>query len=188
MNMEIFRLINNMAGKNETLDHVMLFFSKDMIYVFAGILGLMFFLGIYRQDKKMRISAVNTAVFTGFNLIFAFFIGTIFYVDRPFVHHKVNLLYPHVEDASFPSDHATLTMSIALGIAGYNKLYGVALTLLSLVIGFSRIYVGHHSPFDIIGSYLIVFAAGYLYRRLLSHRVSTIYEKIENMLIMKLNR
>lgn len=186
MNMEIFRWINNLANKNVYLDKVMLFFSKDMIYIFAAIVVLVFLLGIAKKDKKIRGVAVNTVVLTAINLTLAYFIGMIYYIDRPFVHNKVNLLYPHVNDASFPSDHATVTMSITLGVNKYNKLVGAVLTILTIITGFSRVYVGHHSPFDIIGSYIIVFIISYIYNAKLSNKVIKIYDKIEGVIIAKL--
>lgn len=186
MNMEIFRLINNLANKNIFLDKVMMFFSKDMIYIFAGILGLVFLLGVVKKDKKVRLVAINTVLLTIINLTLAYFIGVLYYIDRPFVHNKVNLLYPHVKDASFPSDHATVTMSIALGIDKYNKALGAVLMILSIILGFSRVYVGHHSPFDIVGSYIIVLITRYIYNIKLSNKVNKTYEKIEGIIVNKL--
>lgn len=65
-------------------------------------------------------------------------------MDRPFVHNKVNLLISHSADASFPSDHATGTMGIALRLRKYNRILGMIMTILSIVVGFSRVYVGNH--------------------------------------------
>ncbi|MFT8313015.1 MAG: phosphatase PAP2 family protein [Clostridium sp.] len=186
MNMKIFRLINNLANKDMLLDKIMIFFSKNGIYMFAGILVLLFLLGIFKKDKKIRCAAVNTALFTSINLVLAYFIGILYYTDRPFVNNKVNLLYPHVKDASFPSDHATATMSISLGINKYNKVLGIILGFLSIIIGFSRIYVGHHSPFDIVGSYIIVFIMSYIYHAKLSNKINKIYDKIESVIAAKL--
>jgi len=186
MNMEIFRLINNLENKNTFLDNAMLIFSEYMLYVFAGMIALVFILGVIKKDKKVRWVAINTFLLTVINIILAYFIGSIYYVDRPFVHNKVNLLYPHVEDASFPSDHATVTMSIALGINKYNKFLGIVLTILSIIVGFSRVYVGHHSPADVVGTYIIVFIMSYIYNAKLSNKVNKIYDKIENMVATKL--
>ena len=186
MNMQIFRLINDLANKNIFLDKVMLFFSKDMIYISGGILLVVFLLGIIKKDKEIRGVVVNTALLTVMNLILGYFIGIFYYVDRPFVHNKVNLLYPHVEDSSFPSDHAIVTMSTALGINKYNKIFGIALTILSLIVGFSRVYVGHHSPYDIVGTYIIVFITSYIYNAKLSNKVAKIYDIIESRIATKL--
>jgi len=186
MNMEIFRLINNLANKNILLDKVMMFFSKDMIYITGGILVVVFLLGIIKKDKGIRGVVINTALLTVMNLVLGYFIGIFYYVDRPFVHNKVNLLYPHVEDSSFPSDHAIVTMSTALGINKYNKILGIVLTILSLIVGFSRVYVGHHSPFDILGTYIIVFITSYIYNTKLNSKVTKIYDQIESTIVAKL--
>ena len=188
MNMRIFRLINNLAKKNILVDKIMVFFSKEVIYIFAVILLLIFILGVIKKDKKTRLVAVNTVLFTVINLILAYFIGTLYYIDRPFVNNKVNLLYPHVKDAYFPSDHATATMSIALGLDKYNKYTGIMLTILSIIIGFSRIYVGHHSPLDIVGSYVIVYVTNYIYQAKLNNKINKIYDKIEGMIIKKVKK
>jgi undecaprenyl-diphosphatase len=106
-------------------------------------------------------------------------------VDRPFVNNKVNLLFDHVKDASFPSDHATGTMSIALGVRKYNKSLNVLLTILSVVVGFSRIYVGHHYPMDIIGAYIIVWGASHIYNLKLRSKVENLYELVEKKVVVR---
>jgi len=186
MNMDFFRLINNLANKNVALDNTMIFFSKYVPYIFMIVIAVVFILGIIKKKSHYRKVAVNTFVITVINLILSFIIGGIYYVDRPFVHNKVNLLFSHVKDASFPSDHATGTMSIALGIEKYNKLFSRILTILSIVVGFSRVYVGHHYPMDVIGAYVIVFTTRYLYNLKLSNKVANLYEMLEKKIAIKL--
>jgi len=179
MNMEFFRLINNLANKNTVLDKIMIFFSKDVPYIFMAVIAIVFILGITKKNCDYRKVAFNTFVITVINLILSFIIGGIYYVDRPFVHNKVNLLLPHATDASFPSDHATGTMSIALGLTKYNKLLGRMLTVISIIVGFSRVYVGHHYPMDVIGAYIMVFGISYIYNLKLRNKVEDLYEAVE---------
>lgn len=185
MNMELFRLINNLANKNIVLNKIMIFFSKDVPYIFMGIVALVFILGIIKGNDNYRKASVSTIIITVINLISSFILGSIYYVDRPFVHNKVNLLVPHVKDASFPSDHATGTMSIALGLGKYNGLIRIILTLLSLIVGFSRVYVGNHYPLDVIGAYIMVFVTNYLYNLLLKNKIEEIYIQVEKLLLSK---
>ncbi|QAT39777.1 undecaprenyl-diphosphatase [Clostridium sp. JN-9] len=187
MNMEFFRLINNLANKNAALDSIMIFFSKYVPYIFMAVTALIFILGVIKNNEEYRKASVNTFVLTVINLFIAFIAGSIYYVDRPFVHNKVNLLMPHSKDASFPSDHATGTMSIALGLGKYNKMLGILMAILSIIVGFSRVYVGHHYPSDVIGAYIIVFITSYLYNLILKDKVEILYLKIEKLLIGKLN-
>jgi undecaprenyl-diphosphatase len=186
MNMELFRMINNLADKNGILDGIMIFFSEYVPYIFMVSVAIIFILGMAKKNSNYRKAAVSAFVITIFNLILSFVIGTIYYVDRPFVHNNVNLLFPHVQDASFPSDHATGTMSIALGLEKYNKMLSRMLTILSIIVGFSRVYVGHHYPMDVIGAYIIVWITGCIYNFKLRDKVDNLYGFIENKLVQKL--
>ncbi len=184
MNMEFFRLINNLANKNATLDCIMIFFSKYVPYIFMVAIVIAFIEGIRKRNSHYRKVAVNTFIITAINLIISFIIGNICYIDRPFVHNKVNLLLPHTKDASLPSDHAMGTMSIALGLEKYNKLFSIILSLLSVIVGFSRVYVGHHYPLDVIAAYIIVFVTSYIYNQKFASKVGNIYEAIEKKIVL----
>ncbi|OBR92926.1 undecaprenyl-diphosphatase BcrC [Clostridium ragsdalei P11] len=183
MNMELFRLINNLANKNLILDKIMIFFSKYSPFIFVAVLSAVFILGIVKRNSKYRKGAVNALFITSLNLILNCIIGGIYYVDRPFVHNKVNLLLPHTSNASFPSDHAAGTMSIALGFKNYNKSLSLILTFLSLIVGFSRVYVGNHYPMDVIAAYVIVWITNYIYNLILRRKIQSLYEVIENKFI-----
>lgn len=89
------------------------------------------------------------------------------------------------KNSSLPSDHAIGTMSTALGLRKYNKLLSLILTVFSIIVGFSRVYVGHHYPLDIIGAYIIVFATNYIYNLKLRNKVESLYEAVEKKLVEK---
>jgi len=56
----------------------------------------------------------------------------------------------------FPSDHAVLYFSLAVGILVVSKRLGLVAILYTLIfIGLPRIYVGFHYPTDILGGFLI---------------------------------
>jgi len=179
MNLVVFRLINNLANQNVVLDKIMIFFSRDVPYIFMAVIAVTFILGIASKNLEYRKAAFSIFFITVINLLISFLIGSIYYVDRPFVHNKVNLLFPHAADASFPSDHATGTMSIALGSEKLNKPLSMVLVLLSLIVSFSRVYVGHHYPADVIGAYAIVSASNYLYNAKFRSKIENLYGLFE---------
>ncbi len=186
MNMEFFRLINDLANKNVVFDKIMIFISKDVHYIFMAITALVFILGVIKKNEEYRKISVSTCIIAAINLILSFVIGIVYYEDRPFVNNKVNLLIAHTKNASFPSNHAAGTMSVALGLGKYNRILGIIMVVISIIVGFSRVYVGNHYPLDVIGAYIMVFAINYLYNFLLRNKVEEIYIKIEKLLVNKI--
>lgn len=183
LNLELFNAINGLAHKSIALDNIMIALSKYVPEIFMAVLALFYFWGVFKGNKKARGVFIDTFAITLINLILSYFIGLIYYVPRPFVSNKVNLLIPHVADASFPSDHAIGTMSIAVGLNKYNKTVGIISILISLLVGVSRIYVGHHFPLDVIGAYVLVFIINYIYGKVVKDSIQTIFFKIEDYII-----
>jgi undecaprenyl-diphosphatase len=182
MNYQIFRLINGLAYKNAALDAVMIFSSKYLPYIIALLVAAVFFTGIVRRDKACVKGAVTSCLLAAVNLAINFVIGRFLFCPRPFASYKVNMLYSHVADSSFPSDHATFTMSAAAGLMRARRALGWMCVGLSLLVGFSRIYVGHHYPLDVAASYLIVLATDVLYRLLLEKKVSALLDRAQEKL------
>lgn len=186
MNMQIFRLINNMAHKSKILDEIMIAFTNYVPMIFIAITVIVFIIGLKDKKVQNRKIAVSTVIFAAINLFISFIIGNIYFVNRPFVNNKVNLLVQHSKDASFPSDHAIGTMSIALGLKKYNKIISTILMLLSIIVGFSRVYVGNHYPFDVLGGYVIAIITSYIYNKILRDIIEENYEIIEKKIFLTL--
>jgi undecaprenyl-diphosphatase len=79
-------------------------------------------------------------------------IGALAYRPRPFeVGLGLNLM-DHAPENSFPSDHATLMFSLAVSLAlSPLRIFGLCLLPLGLAVGWGRVYLGAHFPFDILG-------------------------------------
>ncbi|MGG5460966.1 phosphatase PAP2 family protein [Clostridium sp. B9] len=60
-----------------------------------------------------------------------------------------------------------------------NKLIGIIGIILSLLIGFPRVYVGHHYPQHVLASFVIVIILNILYVKFLSKTVKRIYFSLE---------
>jgi undecaprenyl-diphosphatase len=62
--------------------------------------------------------------------------------------------------SAFPSGHTTTSFACATVLSAYVPRAAPAFYLLALAIGFSRIYVGVHWPFDVLGGIALGVAVG----------------------------
>ncbi|MEJ9314518.1 undecaprenyl-diphosphatase [Priestia megaterium] len=151
MNYELFKTIHGMAGQNIFLDDFMVFCTNNAIYIFGLSLLLIWIFG-NESYKKSAFYAGITGIIA---LCANYLITLIYYEPRPFVAHHVHTLISHAADASFPSDHTTGAFAIASLIWIRHRKIGVFMILFALLTGFSRIWVGHHYPFDVLGSIVV---------------------------------
>ncbi|MEU5281792.1 phosphatase PAP2 family protein [Streptomyces asoensis] len=75
---------------------------------------------------------------------------------RPFLDHRgLEVLVSGKTDYSFVSDHATLTMAMAVGLFVANRVFGLVGIGIALLEGFCRIYMGVHYPTDVVGGFAL---------------------------------
>ncbi|MGW0824842.1 phosphatase PAP2 family protein [Streptomyces sp. NPDC002845] len=75
---------------------------------------------------------------------------------RPFVDHEgLEVLVSGKTDYSFVSDHATLTMAMAVALFVVNRRFGLVGLGLGLLEGFCRVYMGVHYPTDVVGGFAL---------------------------------
>ncbi|HEX8731403.1 MAG TPA: phosphatase PAP2 family protein [Ktedonobacterales bacterium] len=192
-NWKAFLKINGLAGHSAPLDQAMIFSANDLILVLPLLLLLAWFVvarwspwsrwlttrfgpRVAESDRWLGQRALLSAVVgVVIALSLTILLGALIFEPRPFVSHPglVHRLIPHPADASFPSDHETVSMAIALTLVFYviwqlrraarDRVGGgwlraapmlvVALVALgcAVLIGFARVFVGVHYPVDIAG-------------------------------------
>ncbi len=150
MDYKIFRIINQLAGRYSVLDMLMILISNKVRYLFVFVLMLMWFRG-YSQ-RKVTIYAVISATFT---LLINMLIQCFYFKPRPFMKRRIAILIPSKMNSAFLSTHTLLTTAVSTSIFLRERILGSVMWILSLLTGFSRVWVGHHYPSDIIRSLFI---------------------------------
>jgi undecaprenyl-diphosphatase len=153
LNIALFQLINQYAGINPIFDSITVFAAEYMPVV---VILFMLYLWIRKGDNKHDILLYSVyAGITG--LIINYLIGLVYFHPRPSMLHLGTQLFQYPTDSSFPSDHTTLMVSIALMLIYFRetRIYGIIILILGLIGGFARVFSGIHFPFDIFGSVIV---------------------------------
>jgi undecaprenyl-diphosphatase len=150
------------------------------------ILGLMFVFGGERTRKIAFLGFLALIIANVVVYSLKFFVAE----PRPFLTlTNVDLLVHAEETYSFPSGHAASSFAAAFVIGckyklnlkgkNYNLLY--PLMIFAAVIGFSRIYIGVHYPYDVLVGAIIGVLSAYFILKLwnndLTERISKINVK-----------
>ncbi|WP_119055480.1 phosphatase PAP2 family protein [Acinetobacter colistiniresistens] len=153
-NIFLFNHINSFATESPVLDKLAIFSANDLNTVFISF--LVFLLVI--QWKTYSLLFAKTLLIVLFSLILSDLIEFFYHHPRPFQLNLGHKLIGHGSSSSFPSQH-TLTVTIiafSYWVAGFKKIGLLGLGV-GVIVGLSRIFVGVHFLFDVIGSFVIGF-------------------------------
>lgn len=154
----VYHAINGLAGHNHVFDHIMIFFAKDALELYAFLFVLAWFV-LPKKDINNRHALVMAGLSGAFALVINVVISHVWFRPRPFtIFHKGTFtqLIPHSPDASFPSDHASGSFGFAAGSWGRQKKWiSWLFTIIAVVVMFARVYVGVHYPTDVIGGMIV---------------------------------
>jgi undecaprenyl-diphosphatase len=182
LNTHLFLFINGLTG-NRILDLTLMTIAEAAPYLSGLVLVIVYL----RGKRSAALSAFYAALLgIAINLMITLF----YYHPRPYMLNLGHPLLAHRPDTSFPSDHVTLTLTIALSLlfAG-ERITGAVFLLYGFATGFARVYCGIHFPFDVAGSIVVSAAASWVIHTLrhrlagLNRFINTFYDKILQQLL-----
>ncbi|MFQ5595047.1 MAG: phosphatase PAP2 family protein [Anaerolineae bacterium] len=158
LDVRLFYLVNNLAGRNEFLDAAARLFVNDyfVLTTLALILLVLWFapgepaVRARYQQMFFRIGLavlVANVVLTGMNLLY--------FRPRPFVALDVVRCFYKPSDSSFPSNPATVGFAVATAAYFHHRLAGLVMFGLATLFALSRVYCGVHYPSDILAGALL---------------------------------
>lgn len=185
-NEDLFRWVNQLSIDHGYLNPIFIGLAEYTVLL-AALMCLFFWFQNRSSNRAMVVSA-------GFTFILAELIGKIagiFYSNQqPFAElSHVNLLIQKEVNNSFPSDHTIFIFSVCLIFWLFHKRH-VYWLIIACAVGFSRIWVGVHYPFDVLAGAVIacLTAVAVVYLPICQRSVNTIlscYEWLEQKVVRK---
>lgn len=186
-NEDLFRWVNQLGIDHGYLNPIFIGLAEYTVLLVALMCLFIWFQNRSRTDRGMVVSA-------GLTFILAELMGKIagiFYSNQqPFAEMShVNLLIQKEVNNSFPSDHTIFIFSVCLIFWLFQKRH-VYWLIIACAVGFSRIWVGVHYPFDVLAGAVIscLIAVAVVYLPICQRSVNAIlscYEWLEQNVVRK---
>lgn len=190
INIELFRMFNDLGKEVMFLNPIMIFFAKYMKYfLLFGI--IMYWFTRERENRIMIISSMFAFVVAE---VFGAIAGSIHSNNQPFAElSNVNQLIGHAIDNSFPSDHAIEFFSICITFLLFKKNLRYVWLAIAILVSISRVWVGVHYPADIlVGAILGIIGAALCYWIIpqlnVIKKLLAIYEQGEDYVLSKVSK
>jgi undecaprenyl-diphosphatase len=152
LNLWLFALVHSWVGQSLVLDTVSIFLADFVQYVIAGVFLVLLFRKTNQLKNRVMVLVATVAAVIARLLVkplILFFIAE----PRPFIYvHFTPLVSAAAgeELQSFPSGHALFFFALATTVFCFQKKLGSYLFGVAILMGFARVYVGVHWPFDIV--------------------------------------
>jgi len=112
--------------------------------------GILWFFSRPGGDRKWKLACASGYLAAAIAYATAFVIHHIYDRARPYEAHAIRHPWSSSTDASFPSDHTSLSFAIAFAVLAYDTLAGVVFLAVAAIIGVGRLFIGAHYPGDVL--------------------------------------
>ncbi|MBU4348269.1 phosphatase PAP2 family protein [Patescibacteria group bacterium] len=178
LDIKIFDLIHQLVGKSRLLDLTAIFFADYVGYLLIIVVLFLIFSNPplkdeYGTSKELKTRIYNSAfILLSALLSLGIFTKTIkFFYDkpRPFVALEFQPLMNQAVESAFPSGHMAFYFALvfALYFLGYKRWF-VFFSVVLLLMGVARVFIGVHWPIDIISGIGVAFLSVYIVKLVLS--------------------
>lgn len=152
LNRSWFLLLNACPGTSAVLLTFATVCAQYTLFIIPVTLLGHWFFGGKIGHRQALFSLTTILVALGLGFICSMF----WFHPRPFMIPLGYTWIYHAEETSFPSDHATLFFSASLSLLLMGaRISGGLILFLSLLVAWSRVFLGVHFPLDMLGSLMV---------------------------------
>jgi len=125
------------------------------IPVMIVLTGILWFLARPGADPKWKLACACAYLSAAVAYLVAFVIHDAYDRPRPYEAHRIPHPWSSSTDASFPSDHTTVSFGIAFAVLMFDTVAGVIFLAAAAIIGIGRLFIGAHYPGDVAAGVLV---------------------------------
>jgi undecaprenyl-diphosphatase len=155
--------------------------EKASIPVMVVITAALWFLSRPGGDRKWKLASGSGFAAAALAYAVAFVIHHLWSRPRPYVSHHISHPWSNTTDATFPSDHTTVSFAIAFAVLAFDLPAGVIFLVIAAIIGVGRLFIGAHYPSDVAAGIVVGLIAAGVVVRLLPRLVSTVVSWVERV-------
>jgi len=153
--------------------------------------GALWFLSRPGGDRRWKLATGSGFAAAAVAFVVNYVIHSAWDRPRPYESHAIRHPWSVSTDASFPSDHASVALSIAFAVLAFDLTAGSVLLVAAILIAVGRVLIGAHYPGDVIASLGVALVAAFVVVRLarpVVDRVVRLVERISDPLLRPLWR
>jgi undecaprenyl-diphosphatase len=153
--------------------------------------GALWFLSRPGGDRRWKLASGNGFAAAAVASVINFVIHSAWDRPRPYEAHAIRHPWSSSTDASFPSDHASVSLAIAFAVLAVDVTAGAVLLAAAILIAVGRVLIGAHYPGDVLASLGVALVAAFVvlrFARPVVDRVVRLVERISDPLVRPLWR
>jgi undecaprenyl-diphosphatase len=105
--------------------------------------------------RKWKLAAGSAFTAAALALVINLIVHSLWDRPRPYETHAISHPWSSSTDASFPSDHASASVAIAIVVLAFDLPVGIVFLVAATLIAVGRVFVGAHYPGDVGASVLV---------------------------------
>jgi undecaprenyl-diphosphatase len=132
-------------------------------------------------DRKWKLACGSAFASAALAYAVAFAIHHAWARPRPYETHHISHPWSSTTDASFPSDHASVSYAIAFAVLAFDHPAAVIFLLVATTIAVGRLLIGAHYPSDVLMGLIVGLLAAGVVGRFLPRFVSWVVSHVERV-------